>query len=149
MPSLVTRIEPLTFYGCSTLRRLNFSANLQQIEANALDNCYALKQITIPGDAVNIEQEACNGCSFDTITFEGNDITIVADLDTDLEAFIKAEEIILTRYNPDNKGEFLVHFRPPTAGATARAEFLAAGEHWEYSQGRWHKLEEEAEADGD
>ena len=48
LPEYVTRLAPLTFWGCINLEKVIFQPTLESIGGSALGNCVALKEVTLP-----------------------------------------------------------------------------------------------------
>jgi hypothetical protein len=48
MPNFVTRLAPLTFWGCTKLETLILPPTLESIGGSALGNCISLKEVTLP-----------------------------------------------------------------------------------------------------
>ncbi|CAJ1957590.1 unnamed protein product [Cylindrotheca closterium] len=72
MPNCVTRLAPLTFWGCTNLETLILSPTLESIGGSALGNCVSLKEVTLPS---TMNQESIGPNAFFNCPIElGSDI---------------------------------------------------------------------------
>jgi hypothetical protein len=70
IPSSVTTIDALAFYGVRTLTSITIPASVTSIGANAFTDCSRLSSITIPASVTSIGASAFQGCNLTSITVD-------------------------------------------------------------------------------
>ena len=61
--SSVVEIDPFAFYGCRSLREVEFNKGLQAINYGAFTNCTSIQSVTLPFTMTKIDGEAFYGCN--------------------------------------------------------------------------------------
>lgn len=67
LPSTVTSIDKMAFYGATGLEEINIPDGVATIESSTFAACYALKKITVPSTVTWIEEDAFSGVPTDAV----------------------------------------------------------------------------------
>ena len=99
MPDSIEELGKINiFYGCTNLKRIRLSNNIEEFCKSMFSNCESLAEIDIPDSIKNISQKAFYNCdSLSSINIGKNVLSI---LDCNFSSCDKLSEIMIDEENP-------------------------------------------------